>query len=132
MDITISQEQGRFPVTVLHIKGNVDSSSAWQLEAQAKAAIAAGAQNLVLDLSGVPYISSAGLRVVNILFNRLLTDSVRESNEAMMRGVAAGTFKSPHLKLLNPQRRVLEVLRLGGFDMFLEIHRNLKQAVASF
>jgi anti-anti-sigma factor len=132
MDITISQEQGRFPVTVLHIKGNIDSSSSWQLEARAKAAIAAGAQNLVLDLSGVPYISSAGLRVVNILFNRLLTDSVRESNEAMMRGVAAGTFKSPHLKLLNPSRRVLEVLRLGGFDMFLEIHRNLKQAVASF
>lgn len=132
MDITILQEQGRFPVTVLRIKGNVDSSSAWQLEARAKAAIAAGAQNLVLDLSGVPYISSAGLRVVNILFNRLIKEAQGESKAEMMRGVASGTFKSPHLKLVNPQRRVLEVLCLGGFDMFLEIHRNLKEAVASF
>jgi len=43
-----------------------------------------------------------------------------------------GTFKSPHLKLLNPQPAVQQALRMAGFDMFLETHANLEEAVASF
>jgi len=59
-------------------------------------------------------------------------DSAAESPEAMHKGISAGTFKSPHLKLANPNPRVLEVLKMAGFDMFLEIHKNVKDAVASF
>ena len=132
MEITISHEQGRLPVTVLHIKGDIDASSSGQLEADAKEAIAAGTHNLILDLTGVRYLSSAGLRVLNMIFNRLQTDQSKESPEAIAKGVAAGTFKSSHLKLLQPSPRVLEVLRMSGFDMFLEIHHDLKNAVASF
>jgi anti-anti-sigma factor len=132
MEITISQEQGRLPVTVLHIKGDIDASSSGQLEVQAEEAIAAGTRNLILDLTGVRYLSSAGLRVLNIIFNRLQTDQSKESPAAIAKGVAAGTFKSSQLKLLQPSPRVLEVLRMSGFDMFLEIHHDLKNAVASF
>ena len=50
----------------------------------------------------------------------------------MKQGLRDGTFKSPHLKLVNPTRHVREVLSMAGLDMFLEIYPNLKDALASF
>jgi hypothetical protein len=50
----------------------------------------------------------------------------------MSKGLRDGTFKSPHLKLANPSQQVLKVLTTAGIDMFLEIHSDLKQAIASF
>jgi len=62
----------------------------------------------------------------------LRSESPEESDEAVRKGLADGTFKSPHLKLLKPDKNVNQVLRVAGFDMFLEIYANLKKAVASF
>ncbi len=132
MEISVSHEQGREPVTVLRMKGDINRATADQVQAQARQAFEAGARNIVLDLSEVPYMSSAGIRVINDLFNLLRGDSAAEMDEAMRQGLRDGTYKSPHLKLLNPTRHVQEVLNMAGIDMFLEIHGNLKDAVASF
>ena len=129
MDITVAQEPGRVPVTVLRLKGSVDASSYEQLQSRAQETINAGSRNLLLDLKEVPYMSSAGLRAVNMIFNSLNSDI---PDETTREGVRTGKFKSPHLKLLNPTPRVLQVLQMAGYDMFLEIHHDLKQAVASF
>ena len=48
MEITVSQEQGRVPVTVFHLKGPAIESD--QLQDSAKEASDAGAHNLVIDL----------------------------------------------------------------------------------
>jgi anti-anti-sigma factor len=133
LKITTSQPQARVPVTVFHIEGDViDTTSYEQLEAQARTAFDAGMRNLLLDLTKVRYISSSGLRALHSIFMLLRSDSPNESDEAMKQGLRDGTFKSPHLKLLNPSATVLETLRAMGFDMFLEIHHNLKEAIASF
>lgn len=130
MEITVSHQQGRVPVTVFHLKGDLMSDE--ELTALAEDAFQDGARNLLLDLSEVPYMSSQGLRALNRLYTLLRTDAVEESDAAVKAGIAAGTFKSPHLKLLNPSKHVREVLSIAGYDMFLEIHRSLKDAVASF
>jgi hypothetical protein len=130
MDMTVSQEQGRVPVTVLHIKGEIRDNR--EIEARAQAVYDGGARNLLLDLSEVPYMATAGLRALHAIYTMLRTDAPEESDEATKAGIAAGTFVSPHLKLLKPTPHVLEVLRIAGYDMFLEIHRDLKQAIASF
>lgn len=131
--ITLSEQQGRVPVTVLHLQGDViDANSYGQLEAQVQAAYEAGARNMLLDLTKVKYISSAGLRALHSIFLLLRGDASAESDQVMKKGLMDGTFKSPHLKLLNPSPAVMETLRTMGFDMFLEVHRNLKDAVASF
>ena len=133
LQITVSQEQGRVPVTVLHIEGDViDANSYEQLEGQARAAIAAGARNMLLDMTKMKYISSAGLRAIHIIFMLLRGDASVESDKTLKKGLMDGTYKSPHLKLLNPSPAVSETMRAMGFDMFLEIHRNLKDAIASF
>lgn len=132
MDITVSQEQGRVPVTVLHVAGKTDSASADELEKKVMEVIDVGARYLVLDLSKIPYMSSAGLRVLQEVFSRLRSLSENESDKEMYRKINDGTFKSPHLKLLNPTREVLEVLKMSGFDMLVSIEKDLKTAVASF
>lgn len=132
-EITVSQQQGRVPVTVFHLQGDViDANTYDQLEAQVQAAIESGVRDLLLDLTKVKYISSAGLRALHGIFLLLRGDTSAEDDQVMKKGLMDGTFKSPHLKLLNPSPAVLETLRTMGFDMFLEIHHNLKDAVASF
>jgi anti-anti-sigma factor len=130
MEIAVSQEQGKVPVTVLKITGDLNASTYEQFQVEAKKAIDAGARNLLVDLNGVHYMSSAGMRALNQIFDWL--SSSPGENEAIKKAIATGKVKSPHLKLLSPAPHVLEALKTAGFDMFLEIHHDLKHAVASF
>ena len=130
MEITVSQEQGKAPVTVLKLTGDLNAATFEQFQAEAKKAIDAGAHNLLIDLGGVDYMSSAGMRALNQIFD-WLSGSPAE-NAAIKKAVATGKVKSPHLKLLSPTPHVVEALKMAGFDMFLEIHHDLKRAVASF
>jgi hypothetical protein len=130
MDVTVSQAQGRVPVTIFHVAGAVTNNQ--ELEERARTAYAAGTRNILIDLSEVPYMATAGLRALHSIFTLLRADTPEESDATTKAGIAAGTFVSPHLKLLNPNAYVQEVLKVAGYDMFLEIHRDLNQAVASF
>jgi len=132
MEIAVSYEQGRVPVTVLHVQGEINANSYEQLQAQAQAAVEAGTRDMLLDLAEVTYISSAGLRALHYAFTLVRTDSPAESDAALSKGLRDGTWRSPHFKLLNPQPSVLEILKTTGFDMYLEIHHNFRDAVASF
>lgn len=51
-------------VRVLGLKGRLDTDTAADLELAAQDLIDAGSQDFVVDLSGVGYVSSAGLRVL--------------------------------------------------------------------
>ena len=130
MELSVTTEQGRVPVTVLHVKGNVDSTTYQAFQSEAEKLIAEGTQNLLVDLHDVPYMSSAGLRSLNQIYNKLRAKG--EDQSTITKGVTAGTYKSPHLKLLSPSARVLDTLKMSGFDMFLDIRSNLQDAVASF
>ena len=132
MDITVSHKQGFVPVTVFHIKGDVDMSTSEQLQMQARQALESGTRNLLLDLAEVPYVSYAGIRAMNNIFNLLRANAPDESEEAISQGLRDGTFKSLHLKLLNPNPQVAQVLTMAGVDMFLEMRCDLQTAVASF
>jgi anti-sigma B factor antagonist len=132
MVITTVTATGRVPVTILRLKGNLDASTYQQLEDYALDAMKSGAKDLLLDLSDVHYISSAGLRALNSLYQRLHPDESISSMQVVGQGVRDGTYQSPHLKLLNPSQRVREVLSLAGFDMFLDIHDAEPDAINAF
>jgi len=87
---------------------------------------------MLLDMTKVNSISSAGMRAIQTIFMQFRAGASSAEDQAMRRGVRDGSYKSPHLKLLNPSPQVLQVLKMAGFDMFLEIHRDLDTAVASF
>lgn len=130
MDITVSQEQGRVPVTVFHLEGDLVHEE--PLRSSVQDAYDDGARDVLLDLKNVPYISSAGLRVLHYVYNLLNDDEEEGDGRAVRRAIASGDYKSPHLKLLRPSKNAMKALSIAGYDMFLDIHDNQKQAVAAF
>jgi anti-anti-sigma factor len=132
MEITVSSEQGRVPVKVFHIVGDVDTESYEQLQTKARQEINAGTRYIVLDLAEVPYISSYGIRAISQIFNWLRDSSKDESDSEISQGVRAGTYQSHHLILVNPSSRVMKVLKETGLDMYVHVDHDVKAAVSSF
>lgn len=100
-------------VRLLEVNGRVDSTSAGELGSALDKSIEEGRTSLVLDLSGVEYMSSAGLR-----------EMVR-----VLKQVRRG---SGDLRIANPSERVKEVLELAGLDSIFEIYPTQVEAVGSF
>ena len=132
MNIVTEQTVGRVPVTIFHIEGELSAASSRDLQRQAEEAYADGARYMLLDLARVPFMDSGGLRAVHFIYKLLRSDATEESDRTVRKGIAAGTYKAQHLKLLKPNDHVMQALKMAGFDMFLEVHSNLKKAVASF
>ena len=132
MEIKVTQEQGRVPVTVFYLEGDLSGETYGQLEARAEQAIQAGTRYLLLDMAGVAYMGSAGIRAINQIFNWLRSLPDGEDEAAIPAGLKDGTFKSRRLKLANLSRQAQKSLSVTGIDMFLEFHNDLPQAIASF
>jgi anti-anti-sigma factor len=132
MQLTVTNAKARVPVTVVHVDGNIDSASYESFLAGVEETINGGARYILMDLSKVPFVSSAGLRALNILLTRLRTLSPDISDAEMRKGINEGTYKSPHLKLLNPSKETLTTLDSSGFSMFIAVFHDLKTALASF
>lgn len=134
MEIKVFTEHGRVPVTVLHVDGNIDSSTFEAFQSKADELIESGARYFLVDLSHAKFISSAGLRAFNNIFNQLraLHPDTNLSDEDVKKGIRAGTYKSPHLKLLNLSDEARTAFELAGFDMFIETFTDLKTAIAAY
>jgi anti-anti-sigma factor len=130
MEITVSQEQGRVPVTVFHIKGEISADVAPAFEAATAQAIQNGTRDLILDLAGVPFIGSFGIRSINKALVALYEANGLTDDDA--RQVLRTGKKASYLKLLNPQPAVMKVLELTGLDLLLEMHKDLRETLASF
>jgi anti-anti-sigma factor len=134
MEVKVSIENARVPVTVLHVDGNIDASTYEAFKSKVEELIEDGARHILVDLSHAPFISSAGLRALNDVFNHLrtLNPDTNLSEEEVKKGISAGTYKSPHLKLLNLSENARTSFEMSGFDMFLETYTDRDKAISSF
>jgi anti-anti-sigma factor len=102
------------PVTVLEVTGDVDTLSFRELIRAADQVIENEHHyRLVLDLSGVNYISSAGLIALQTIYGRTVA----------WEGLVV---------LCNAQPNVMKVLEMTGFAQKLRIYPDRASAVASF
>jgi anti-anti-sigma factor len=131
MEITISQAQGRVPVSIIRLKGDLDYLSVDLFEAQARQAVEDGAKDILIDLSGVGFMSSVGIRSLHQLYD-LVQAGESEEKKAVYKGVLSGTYKAPHFKLLKPTRRVHDTLKTIGLDMYIDIFEEEQKAIAAF
>lgn len=134
MEIKTFTENGRVPVTVLHVDGYLDSSTYESFQTQIDTLIEDGARFILIDLSHTKFISSAGFRAFNNTFNKLrsLHPDTNLSDEDLNQGIKNGTYKSPHLKLLNLSDEARTAFEMAGFDLFIETFTDMKSAIASF
>jgi anti-anti-sigma factor len=124
VEIRVTHPEHRIPIAVLQPVGSIHLGNAAELETTARSAVASGSRAIVIDLTEVPTMTSAGLRVLHVLYRLLGGTSA---------GAGANPItRSPHLKLVNPSSSLRNVLAIAGFDTFLEIHDTAEEAIASF
>jgi hypothetical protein len=142
MEITVWQAQGspgpqgesRASVTVMQPHGRLDALTYRELIERARDVVAAGARYILVDLSDVSYLSSAGLAALHTIVLLMRGEEPPEEGWEAMRamGREGGLGLAQQVKLLSPQRDVSKVLEMAGIGEFMEIHTDLATAVASF
>lgn len=118
MEITVTQEQARVPVTILAVKGRVNLGNAEELEARANQVYGQGARQVLLDLAEVESLTSAGLRAI-LFIHKLLAQPESGSEPGS-------------LKLSGATREVQRVLHIAGFDVYLDLYPDRRTALDSF
>ena len=93
-------------------EGRIDGVNARDFEEALKAAISTDDNTVVMDLEGLSYISSAGLRVI-----LLIAKTLRKRNADLIL-----------CSLSDPIREVFEI---SGFDKIIPVHASREQALAS-
>jgi anti-anti-sigma regulatory factor len=135
MNITTEQSAARVPVTTIRLQGDLDGSNYLELIAAAKTAQQNGARQLLLDLGGVPYMSSAGLVALHSAVQLLRGEQPPDPSAgwSALKSVAVNATGAQQLvKLLNPQPRVTRTLEMSGMNVFFEIYTDEAAALASF
>ncbi|MBI5928982.1 MAG: STAS domain-containing protein [Chloroflexi bacterium] len=136
MEILSSQASGHVPVTIITLKGALDGSNYESLIAAGRSAHAAGAKAILLDLSELTFMSSAGLVALHNLY-AILKDETEPDPEAGWAtlktvGNAGQAGGQPFVKLLNPQPAVKRTLEITGMYTFFEVHTDRETALQSF
>ncbi len=99
--------------TTLSLKGRLDAVSAAPAEATINKTIESGTSNIVLDLAGLDYISSAGLRVLLVTAKKLS----RQNGKVVLCGL---------------QDSVREVFEISGFLSIFPVAADEAEAAKSF
>ena len=100
-------------VTLIEVSGRIDSMNANELGEALSGEIERGSRQIVLDLSKVTYMSSAGLRELVAAY-RKLQDATGD------------------LRLAQPSSRVQDVLEMSGLDTIFHIYPTQMDAVGSY
>lgn len=100
-------------VAVVQPVGRVDSNTSAEFEAEMRRLLDSGHMNLVLDLSKIDFLSSAGLRVI-----------VSSMKNARKNG--------GNVCVAEANARAAEVMKLAGLDSVIEMHPTREAAIASF
>ncbi|HNR88640.1 MAG TPA: STAS domain-containing protein [Spirochaetota bacterium] len=109
MDVSISTQEGR---AILRVAGRMDATTAPQFERECAALIESGERHLVAELSGLEYISSAGLRIF------LATAKKLKPLEG-------------EIRICGMSGLVREVFSLSGFISLFAIYPSLDEALAA-
>ena len=128
LSITASQVQGEVSVTILHLSGHLHGNTEPQLLDRARQAYEDGSKYLLLDLSNLEILTSAGLRAIHNIFN-LFTP---QSDVEIIHQHGEEPYKSPYFKLVCPNPHIYYVLNIAGFLQNIPIYNNMDEAVNSF
>ncbi|MEX1248584.1 MAG: STAS domain-containing protein [Anaerolineales bacterium] len=100
--------------TLIKLNGRIDMESSPELEKYLNKTFKKGQYKLVLDLSGVDYIYSAGLRV--------LVSSLK----------TARRYNRGDIRLASLSPRLKEAFKLVGFHQLFQTYDQVEDAVGSF
>jgi anti-anti-sigma factor len=136
MEITISQTQDTSPIVIMQLKGSLDGNTYEQFITEAQKLYDAGTHNLLLDMTGLTFLSSAGLAALHRIARVFRGEDRTNMEEGWSAIHAMGRDRNSgfqeHIKLLNPNEKIQDVLDMVGFKAFFEIYTDIHPAIASF
>ncbi len=118
LKITSEQVQASVPVTVFYLRGWLDSQSEEQLLETARLAYDEGARYLLINMSDLDTLTSAGMRALQKVY-QIFTP--KEDH-----------FKVAHLKLSNAPPQIYDVLGITGFLQNIPMYESMDTALDSF
>lgn len=110
MDVQTLERDG---VTVIQVAGSMDATTVTDFDAEWKKSLEAGATKVVVEMSALEYISSAGLRGILML-----------AKMSKAKGAALG--------FAGMKAMVADMFKLSGFQSILKLYPNLDAALAEF
>jgi anti-anti-sigma factor len=116
--ITPEQVQADVPVTVFSLRGWLDAQSEPQLLEIARSSYDSGARYLLIDLSDLDTLTSAGMRALQKCY-QIFTPKEDQ-------------FKVAHLKLCNAPPQIYNVLGITGFLQNIPMYESRETALQSF
>ena len=125
--LDITKTEGR--VTILHFDGSLDRQTENLAIESARTAKNSGARFLLIDLSDVDVITSAGLHALHSIF-KIFTP--HDEVEAWKKENAGIVFRSPYFKLSGAAPQIQYVLNITGFLENIAIYPTLQEALDSF
>jgi len=128
LTVNVSKTGGATPVTVIHLRGDLHGETESQLMNQVRQIHQEGSRYLLLDLSGVEVLTSAGLRAIHSIFN-LFTP---KDDKTLISAHANEPYKSPYFKMVCPNPNIYYVLNIAGFLQNILIYNDVEEAVSSF
>lgn len=136
MNIAVERVEGRPPVTILRLDGDLDARSYEALVDAGRAEVAAGASHILVDLRGVPYMGSSGLVALHSIALLLAGEEPPDpehgwgAHHARARSVDGGVQDG--LRVLGPNPSVARVLERTGMTRFIAVHDDESAALAAF
>jgi anti-anti-sigma regulatory factor len=131
MEIDVTFHGGTEPIAIMRPRGEINATNFMDVSDRAQELYMNPARNLILDLSDVTAISSAGLVAIHkvaLLYSGVPQDVLQDSNPDFTHSSNA----RKHVKLLNPQPQVDTTLQNAGLKLFFKVFTDLDLAIASF
>lgn len=138
MEIVISKREGAVPVSVMHLKGALDSHTYEEFITTAQALFDSGTRDLLIDMTELTFLSSAGIAALHRIARVFRGEkrSVTDESWSAMRVVSdpsdTGFTFQKHIKLLNPDEAIQDILDTVGFKSYFEIFIDEQAAIAAF
>ena len=136
MEIIISPNQDAPDVSIMKLRGELDGSSYEYFIEEGQKLYDAGIRKLILDMSELTFISSAGLAGIHRVARVFRGDdrSTMEEGWGALRAMGNDNDNGfqKYIKLLNPSQNIQNVLDTVGFTAFFEIYTDIHPAIASF
>jgi len=95
---------------VIRVTGSVDAKTSTELETKLKEYLEAGHYNLILEMDGVSFLSSAGIRTI------ITTQRTAKAHNGA-------------LVIAQPSENVREVLNLAGLETVLPVFNSTEDAL---
>jgi anti-anti-sigma factor len=133
--ITVEHVVGVIPTSILALQGDLDASNYQDVVAKAQQLYGLGFRNLLVDLSEVGFMSSSGIVALHSMALIMRGESAHnpESGWNVFHAIEQDqSGRQRHIKLLNPQPKVLLTLQKTGMDAFFDIYSERQAALASF